>query len=328
MLLFKSVVTIFKLILKMRRVFSILIMFILGVSTYAQERRVEFGLSNDIMDFQSQSYRYFSNGVNLKFSSDLLKKSPVALILPYSKRSDAVSYIEIVQEMYTGDKLNSPVILEWDRPFASSLSLKQGSIYANSESKFKLESNFEIGFLGEYSGGQYIQNFIHSLTPHSDSVKAWSNQIGHDLIVQYNLDYEKAYYSSNNINVYSHLDLDLGSKVTQAFIGNGIEFGIFEDNYSNSLDILSSYWGIMIYAEGLVGYQIYNATLEGGIFLKDQNNHIVQRNEIQKVRYRLEYGLRASNKNFELEYGWIWNNREFVGAYDHAFGFMRFKLLF
>jgi hypothetical protein len=288
---------------------------------------VEASFSNDIFNVLNHSDQYYTNGLRLHVSFAGLEKSPVRHILLFGNAPTTQHYLSLEQDMYTPSDLYTIDVVYGDRPYASTLQLAEGARYVNPDSRIFVQSEFAVGYLGKSSGGQYIQNFIHSLTPYSDSVYGWENQISTDLILQYNLQVEHGIVTTPYLNWYGMARAEVGTLTDAFYGGSGLAVGWFESPYQSADRWLGKNWGIQLYGEARGGYSFYNATLQGGAFAKPPGQYIIQESEIIPGRISTELGLRASYKNAEIRLGRIWNNAEFVGAENHAWGYITLRWL-
>ena len=309
---------------------ALLGIFFLGtLGTYAQERPqwVEASFSNDIFNVVNQTDQYYSNGLNLSLSFAGIEKSPVRYILLFGRSQSSQHFLSLRQDMYTPSDLYTTDVILGDRPYASTLQMVEGARYIEEDSRLYIESEFSIGYLGKSSGGEFIQNFVHSLTPHSDSVYGWENQISSDLILQYNAELEYGLVTTPYVNWYGTARGEVGTLSDAFYGGTGIALGWFRNPSKSADRWLGDSWGLQAYGQATAGFSFYNATLQGGAFSKPIGQYIVRESIINPERYSTELGIRASYKNAEIHLGRVWNNSEFEGAENHAWGYFKFRWL-
>jgi lipid A 3-O-deacylase len=96
-------------------------------------------------------------------------------------RQRAVAYT-IDARAYTPDDTNSKKVIEDDRPYAGLL-LWSGDLYAFN-SKVADRLGLKLGVVGQASGAEHLQDFVHSITG-SDKSNGWDNQLDNEPVVRF-----------------------------------------------------------------------------------------------------------------------------------------------
>ncbi|MGA3014401.1 MAG: lipid A deacylase LpxR family protein [Bacteroidales bacterium] len=290
----------------------------------SHDRSLKISFDNDIFD---NTDRYYTNGIRFDFISPILKQSPLAsLMVPYWGQGINYYGIWIGQNMYTPSTTKIGGIHYGDRPYSATLVFGSYKISNDAGKKFRQTSEIDIGIIGPSAFGDFLQKTVHSNLPTNSEPLGWEYQIQNDLILNYNLTYEKGLISTRQVELNANANGTLGTLYTN--IGGGFQFraGLMNPyfgsyGYSNSKATKKEYSKFQIYAfmtslERLVGY---DATLEGGLFNKS-SVYTLTRKEVIPLTYQGSLGITLSYEGFRIDFEQFLLSPEFHGCAWHKWG--------
>ena len=240
--------------------------------TLSRERFLKINFDNDILD---NTDRYYTNGIRIDIISPFLKPFPLNyLMIPYWGKGVNYYGISIVQNMYTPSTTKIGGILYGDRPYAAYLYLGTFKISNDPTKRFRQSTELNIGIIGPSSYGGFIQKSFHAAVPTNNEPLGWLYQIQNDLVLNYNLCYEKGIVSGKYIELNLTGKSAIGTLYTNFGGGLMVRSGLFnpyfvnlgisrsQSNHQKSLRNMQVYFFLDIEGK-VVGY---DATLEGGMF--------------------------------------------------------------
>lgn len=260
--------------------------------------------------------KYYTNGMELfyrfcsKKSTDEVKK---------------IIGFKLGQYIYNPKWVKSDFIEDHNRPYA-------GHLFAEIAINrfYKTESvwitSFQIGVVGPLSQAQDFQKIMHS-TLKFGKIYGWQHQIQNTLGLQYNTVFSKKIISKHTTD---HLDLQLQSKFDLGTISSGITIGspirislknklvsIQKSNFYNaSLEKQTNITNeLYIFLVPKINYQIYDATIQGGLF---ENNSPVTF-AIQPIRFKAEVGIKFKLHNWNASYSFLYSTNEIKNSTTTGF---------
>lgn len=271
-------------------------------------------------DFVFDTDRYFTNGFQLKYSADWIKRSPLNMIFPVVSSTNNFFYnLSIVQNIYTPSDFSIPDPKRYDRPFAAYLLLGQGRDEYNSELNFISSFNFQMGFIGKNAFGNQIQNDIHNLLPATGNVIGWENQIADEMIVNLSFNFEKQLINGSFFSINWMVEGKFGLPYLSS--GAGIKLLL-----TNSKNYFSEYavsgngdFIFQIYGSAMNELMLYDATLQGGIFSKSINTI----SKINNIKGIFELGAEIGFSRFELHLGMVYSTPKAKQMKHHKWGFIQ-----
>ena len=279
---------------------------------------LRFGLANDVV-FQTD--QYYTNGINLEYITE--NNFTVLAPLHFLHSTEAVSFIAVTlkQDIFTPKKMSAGEYNEQDRPFASYLLFGSQKTSLNYSRKLLFTSQFEVGVLGKYAGGELVQNGVHSALPASSHVYGWENEVKSDLALNYGLELEKGLVNHAWFGLSGHAAGKIGLPYTYA--GTGITFraGEYLDYFSNLGLYRSRGWQVYLFAKLDANLVLYNATIQGGLFnpMGEYN-----RLELNPFIFKAKSGLYLSYQKFKFEIGMQQVSPEFKNGNMHRWGYLSF----
>jgi hypothetical protein len=278
--------------------------------------------ANDVF-FQTD--RYFTNGLELEYHTQWPEQLAIAnlLIDPMSESGPVYSLI-LTHDIFTPKNvIGDPA--QTDRPYAGVLMAGLKAAHFSAEKKYRFTSEISAGLIGEYAGGQFVQNGIHVMLPASEPIPGWTFQIRHTPTAQYSVTYEKGILSSEWINLDALGNARLGLPYTD-FKGAGrVRIGKGPDYFSPDHLLSKSHDFYYFFIEGGVRTVMYDATLQGGIF-NDENPHTMV--NINPLVGEWKVGAAARYDNLQAEVGAQMYTAKFNGSLPHKWVFFKFGILF
>jgi lipid A 3-O-deacylase len=262
----------------------------------SREKFLRIGFDNDILDYTD---RFYTNGIRFDLISPVFHQFPLSkLMVPYWRSGTNYYGISLVQNMYTPSTTKVEGILYGDRPYAAYLYLGTFKITNDPIKQFRQTSELDIGVIGSYSFGEYIQKSFHNEVPTNSVPLGWEYQIKNDLVLNYHLTYEKGIYNRKNIDFILNGAGALGTLYTNISGGflfrTGLQNPYFvnlgqakrksnKENHLKNTQIL-----FFVTSRGkLVGY---DATLQGGLFNKS-SEYTLGNSDISRLVYQGSAGL-------------------------------------
>ncbi len=276
-------------------------------------------------DVFSNSDKYYTQGINLEFVHPSVKKFFVSKILIKPANNEIKYGVSVELNGYTPISIEYEEILKGDRPFAAVLILKTFSIATNSASKEKISSSISAGVMGPAALGKEIQTGIHKAIGGKKPL-GWSNQIQNDIILNYQVDYERMLFS---YNPYFFLSGTMGAKAgtlsDKIYSSFTIMIGLFENPATPGLQKRKIQF--YFFEQPLINLLAYDATLQGGVFNKS-SRHVISSSDINRITFQNNIGVVLKTKKFYLEYVKSFLTKEFKTGGRHSWGGVRFGFIF
>lgn len=280
---------------------------------------------NDI--FANRDF-YYTNGLKINLIAPFLNNSPVNKILFGSRKSDMVlSGFSITHKIYTPINPDTTIILVGDRPFTSYLTFGQFRETYNLKKKIHIKSEIYIGVLGPSSFGRQVQSSIHEIEP-----VGWENQLNNDVILSYQFEVEKGLVSNSVVEINIVGKTTLGTLYNK--IGGGMYFrtGNFMPVFRGPFSFFENknpggryqFW---IFTSTLIDIIAYDATLQGGIFSKE-NIYTISSRDISRFVIRASAGMALYYNSIGIEYEHFYLSPEFSGAKHFSWGRIKAVLAF
>lgn len=268
-------------------------------------RYFRFNYDNDYFASRDQDY---TQGYNFELVSSNLRKNPINKILLNPKKTENKYGISIEHIGFTPFNIKSPNIQFGDRPFAATIMLKSFAIATDTIHKSRLISSMNVGLIGPGAFGKEMQVAIHEATGNTIP-EGWQNQIKNDIVLNYEVSYEKQLVSYRNLfSLQTNTRLRLGTLFTNAGFGLTTTFGIVNSPFSSSKN--KRKFAIYGYAQSMVNIIGYDATLQGGIF-NNKSPYTISNNEIERFTAQADFGLIMQTRTLYFEYARALITREF-----------------
>lgn len=272
-------------------------------------------------DYFSTTDIYYTQGINLEYVNPTIGNFFTSKLLVRSASKEVKFGIALEHEGFTPTSISHPEILVGDRPFASCLFLRTFSITNDSARRVRISSSFSAGAIGPIAHGQEMQETIHRWI-NDDQPQGWENQIQNDLILNYELEYERRLFASPDyFSLMGKIGARVGTLNTKAFTGVILMAGLFDDSflYFSKQKRKNQ---VYFYAEPLMNLVAYDATLQGGVFNKS-SPYTIPSNEITRLVFQGNVGIVFKIKGLQLEYFQSYLTKEFKTGGTHLWGGVR-----
>ena len=252
--------------------------------------------------------RYYSNGIALRFSKAIKETGKKKKILN----------LEAGQSIYTAyDTRKNHYSRSLDRPYTGFLYAKAGLSYLyKNENVFRW--NVIAGVTGEAAKAKEMQRFIHQALGFK-KVYGWQAQLRTDVGFNVQASYFQHLLKAANKKTFDAFivtDAIVGTTFTKFSAGTLFRIGTLESAYN------SAWWDGRItssghaqlqhrewffYFEPSVTAQVYNATLQGGLFA-DQEGRFTT--DIQPLIYQHKFGWVYARKKWTTQLGYTYRTKE------------------
>lgn len=286
---------------------------------------LKINFENDLITYANTD-RYFTNGVTIDLQAAWLSRSPLQkLMIPYHHKANVSYNLSMVQDMYTPTDTRIAPKLKKDRPYSSYLYFGFRKTTNDPLRKLRFTTQLDLGYVGPYSPGSYLQTLVHKTFPTNDVPLGWETQIKTDVIANYSIKIEKALIHKQNMSLLVGLDTKTGTLYNNA--GADLHFQVGKSDpvfglVENEKWPKSEYY---FFAKTNIHYVAYNALLQGGAFNHD-NIFTLKSDEIQHVVGSAEAGFHVRYKGVGLEVAQHYLSPEYKGGLWHKWG--RMSLLF
>ena len=216
---------------------------------------------------------------------------------------------------FTPQQYQLPEIQFGDRPFAAAIMFKSFLVATDTVKKSRTTSSLSLGIIGPGAFGKEMQAGIHRLIDDKEPL-GWKHQIRNDMVLNYQLGYEKKLWSYNQlISLQTLAKAQLGTLFTHVSAGINSTFGIIDSPFI----INTRGFRLYIYAQPTVKLVGYDATLQGGIFNKD-SPYTISTTEVERVTAQFDFGVILKTRTLYFEYSRSLITREFENGQASAWG--------
>lgn len=262
----------------MHKIFILFLFLLYSVTTLAQEQKIftqEISVitDNDNYDLELTD-RYYSNGFIIQYNR---MAKPISNSV--AKKIMRFEAAHKVYNPYVNNKSLQDVLANMDRPYAGWLSASAGITQIKTNQRV-LQYDVTLGIMGPGARGRQIQQGWHKLIGLYE-VFGWEYQLNNEA----GINFSAAYYHSliksapkKNISLHTVTKAMVGNTFTNASAGLLLKTGWL--NSENE----SGYWSgnlggpsktfkrneFILFLEPVLQYNAYNATLQGGMFIKDK----------------------------------------------------------
>lgn len=255
----------------------------------AYSSQISITSDNDNYTFKRKD-RYYTNGLNIRFSK-LVREG-------LSGASKKIWMLEGGQKIYNPYRQNKDFLETMDRPFTGLLYFRTGFNYISSGAHV-LHWNALAGFIGKAALGEEVQRWHHRNfglpRPHG-----WETQLKSEAVLNLQAVYYRHLSSQRKnklLDVHLKGEVNAGTLFTGMSTGLAFKLGAFEKAANsahwdarlhrrhNSADRRYEFY---IYFEPALTYQVFNATVQGGLFTGHKS---VYTTGIQPFYYHHSFGM-------------------------------------
>lgn len=257
---------------------------------------VRFYYDNDYFVTQDQNY---TQGFNFERVAPFFKKSPINHLFPKPMEKATKYGVSLEHLMYTPENIGIPEIQPEARPFSALIMFNSFMIATDTIKYSRVTSSLSIGFIGPGAFGEEMQVSFHKLT-NNLVPEGWQNQIQNDLILNYDIQYEKQLYRLNNLfSLHGIGAARVGTLFTDISTGVNMTFGIINAPLKDVSK--EKKFQIYLYSELRTNASIYDATLQGGLF-NGKNRHTLSSGQLQPFTAEFNYGAVMQTKHIYAEF--------------------------
>jgi lipid A 3-O-deacylase len=278
-------------------------------------------------DYFTATDEYYTQGILLELIHPQLRLNPFNKLLLKSKGNNHKYGVRLDSYGYTPTSISTHAIRYGDRPFCGNLSLSSFIISADSVRKRRISTTFTVGVMGSKAGGEAMQVKIHTWLKNIIPV-GWEYQIGNDLILNYQLNYEKELVNYNNLFlINSNSQLQFGTHDDKIKTGFNFMLGRFNNPYLSVNKPDKNKFNYHFYGQLLTGFTAYDATLQGGLFNRN-SPYTIAAKDMTRLTLQGDFGVSLNFKKLYLEYTQSFISKEFKTGYLHRYGGIRIGVAF
>lgn len=293
------------------RVFLITIFSFISINKlFAQDYKNQLTLTLDNDQYINPNHdRYYTDGTIVSFTHAMQRPDS------NSKLAKRVLEFQFGQQIYNARTAHIYDKKIFDRPLTGYLFANASLdwLYKN-ESALKL--TVQLGTIGPNALGQQVQDAFHKLFGLYPAGPWPGHELNNEFGVNFDLDYKKLLYRNrgNWFDLAADPEIMLGNTFSYANAGLQIRLGklgkLFESASTNSR--VSSNANstakheFYFFAEPQFSYVAYNATIEGGLFIKDKGPTF----GIYHMVYVQQLGLQFASQRWSASYTAFIKTRE------------------
>lgn len=319
------------------KTFTVLLLFLFSFITLINAQKIDHLVSYRSIDKQSYfRYNYendyfaatdenYTQGYNFELVLKAFSKNPINKLFLKPKFSTIKFGLALEHIGFTPNDYVSENVQIGDRPFSAAIMLKSFIILANYDNKSRFTSSLNLGLIGPGAFGEEMQVGIHKATGNKIP-GGWKNQIKNDVVINYEIGYEKQLYKLNNIfALQANSNLKLGTLFTNASVGFNTTLGILDAPFSAKKQ--NKKFNFYAYFQPIVTVIGYDATLQGGVF-NTKSPYTISTNNIEHVTAQYNYGLVLKTRTLYFEYSKSAITREFKSGASAKWGGIKIGFTF
>ncbi len=252
-----------------------------------------FHYDNDYFTSTDKSY---TQGYNFELTSPQFSKNPANLLFITPKNGEFKYGISLEHIGFTANTIASDQIQFDDRPFAAAIMLKSFLIATDTIQKTRIVSSLNLGIIGPGAFGGDMQTAIHEATGNTIP-KGWYNQIKNDVVLNYELTYEKQLFRLHDFfTLQTTATARLGTLFTNASVGFNATVGIVNSPFTSVKN--KNKFNLYLYTQPLENIIGYDATLQGGL-LNQKSVYTIDERAIERFTLQNNFGI-------VLQYRWLY----------------------
>ncbi|MEZ6241439.1 MAG: lipid A deacylase LpxR family protein [Phycisphaerales bacterium] len=289
----------------------------------------------------NESDRHYTNGARIDLALDPSARFEDGVrkfadnILPMDNAKVAAGIV-VAQHIYTSYDISIKNPPPGSRPYAGYL--YAGFYVQRANERVHDHVELDLGVVGEASGAEGVQKFIHSVFPAQVEPVGWGTQLENEFAVNLRLQrswrFQKAKIGVMELDAIPRVSVDLGNVFVRASADATVRFGYnLPDEFGpprilDTNDATAQWlgdWGIYAFARAGGRAVAHNIFLDGNTF---ENSRSVDKRWLVG---ELSFGLVARYKLFEAGYAITWLTEEFEtqGNGDaYATAFVRLSVRF
>jgi lipid A 3-O-deacylase len=270
-------------------------------------------------DFFSGTDRDYTQGIYIEKVKPCLKKFPLTALLWKPNNADIKYGLAIEHDAYTPNLISPPDIQYGDRPYAGALFIKTFLTSTNNITHERISTLLSSGVLGAAAGGEQMQKTIHHWINYTQP-QGWHNQIRNDVVLNYQVNYEKElFFLNDRFSVSEYSSGRVGTLSDKITTGLTLMAGKFHSAFQKNINISTRKFQWYIYGQPAINFVGYDATLQGGVF-NHSSPYTISNSDVERFIFQYKYGLVLLFKKIYLEYFQTGNSKEFVSTIFHRTG--------
>lgn len=278
-------------------------------------------------DFFTGTDRDYTQGIYAERVTPKLASSPTMHLLWHPVKSELKYGLVIEDDGYTPNIIDKPGIQYGDRPYAGVLFLKSFITATNRSKKERISTILSTGIIGQSAGGEVMQKAIHHWI-HYTQPRGWPNQIRNDIVLNYQINYEKELYAVPDwFSLASFNSVRLGTLSTKLLSGFNLMAGNFNSPFGKTRNQKFKIIQYYFYDQPTLNAVGYDATLEGGVF-NHSSPYTIPQNNLNRLVFMNRYGFVVVLRGLYLEYFESRNSPEFSTTIPHRSGGLQFAVGF
>ncbi len=316
------------LILYFRVVTPLLFVFVI-CELHSQSQVSEDFYSNEIdryisIKFDNDTYYYtdyyYTNGIEIELKLPVISQfSRTQIFSKVSKKSLLETSISFAHRLYTPKNIRDTTIQFNDRPFAATLEVDYINSITGLNSGFDFLSRIRLGFMGPAAGGKAFHKKIHEWI-NSPDPKGWDYQIANDIILNYDFTVFYPILKKSKIIIAPNGTIRAGTLYDDLSMGLTFAFGSNSDKLyiNNTLPAKSRKIKFFIVTDVNLKYVIYNATLQGGLFSRN-DPYVIKYSQLTPIVFSANVILGINWHGISLSLGHNFLTREFATGTSHNY---------
>lgn len=278
-------------------------------------------------DFFNATDRYYTAGLRLELSAPFVQKSPLSkLLIPLQQSPSRQYIIALQQDCFTPPGIRRDTIQKGERPFGAVAFLSHSLITLQPQQHKKLLTQFDIGIIGPCAKCKEEQEFLHRLLDNLAPL-GWQFQLSTDIIINYNLQVEKGLWLKKGIEIVGYTGLRAGTLYDDVSAGMLVRMGRMKPYFKNDQQVNGKKFQLYGFVNGKVKAVVYNATLQGGLFNKN-DIYTLKANEITRAVWVGSVGIVLVYNKLDIEYTRVFITPESKGGLHHGWGHVNIKVDF
>ena len=290
------------------RLLSLSLILVISLSVKAQsetsQNMLHLTIDNDSFLF-SQTDWYYSSGIYASYRS--VVNQEYALINPFPKRErKVIRQLGLSHQIYTPVLFNSALVVLYDRPHAALLQFDYGFSYASPKSILKLQAS--IGWMGSALGTGPMLIWFHDLLGYR-TPRGWEYEVSNTPLVQFKAHWNRTIVSDRWVDWTFTSQGELGTVFINAIAGSELRIGrmlpldnsLLFDQFTGMPD-QKGVLELFFIAGGDIGYNFYNATIEGPFIGRDSPHVETPSNWVRNWHFGIGIGGNRLDAMLMLNY--------------------------
>ncbi|HEX7366696.1 MAG TPA: lipid A deacylase LpxR family protein [Pelobium sp.] len=299
----------------MRSTFIFLLAFLFSLCSFAQtgfyKNELGFRSDNDAYLGTKQD-RYYTNGLFIKFRQAIKNKKDSA--------TKKIWGLSLGQEMYNAKSGQTKSIENVDRPFAGYL-YGEGSLQWLKPNENSARVALQVGTIGPAALAEQGQTLLHNTVGFYE-ISGWQYQVKDEIGLNFSADLH--YFLFRNKNKTFDFSVPVNASLGNTY--SGVKAGILfrtgklnpfshsaatQSNISTKLEPNINKNELYFFVKPSLNFVAYNATIQGGLFVKDKGPVTYQPN---RIVFAQQIGAAYASTRWTLDFSVIFKSKELPEA--------------